>query len=86
MPFYEYKCRVCEHWFDEFQEISDEPLKACPKCGGTLKQLISLSSGQVDLRGGELVAKIRHDAKKIADKIKGGDEDAAADIFGAPKN
>ena len=33
MPTYEYKCDACEHNFDEFQAISDKPLKKCPKCG-----------------------------------------------------
>ena len=33
MPTYEYQCDACEHNFDEFQSIKDEPLKKCPKCG-----------------------------------------------------
>jgi putative FmdB family regulatory protein len=33
MPTYEYQCDACEHNFDEFQAISDKPLKKCPKCG-----------------------------------------------------
>jgi putative FmdB family regulatory protein len=32
MPTYEYHCDACEHEFDEFQSIKDEPLKECPKC------------------------------------------------------
>ncbi|MCC6418422.1 MAG: zinc ribbon domain-containing protein [Gemmataceae bacterium] len=33
MPTYEYQCDACEHNFDEFQAMTDEPLKKCPKCG-----------------------------------------------------
>jgi putative FmdB family regulatory protein len=33
MPTYEYHCDACEHRFDEFQSINDEPLKKCPECG-----------------------------------------------------
>jgi putative FmdB family regulatory protein len=33
MPTYEYQCDACEHNFDEFQSMSDKPLKKCPKCG-----------------------------------------------------
>lgn len=33
MPTYEYQCDACSHNFDEFQSMSDEPLKKCPKCG-----------------------------------------------------
>jgi len=32
MPTYEYHCDACEHNFDEFQKMSDEPLKKCPEC------------------------------------------------------
>jgi putative FmdB family regulatory protein len=33
MPTYEYHCDACEHNFDEFQSMSEEPLKKCPECG-----------------------------------------------------
>src|SRR5947207_2106004 len=33
MPTYEYHCDACEHHFDEFQSMSDKPLKKCPQCG-----------------------------------------------------
>ena len=32
MPTYEYLCEACNHNFDEFQSIKDEPLKVCPRC------------------------------------------------------
>ncbi len=33
MPTYEYHCDACGHQFDEFQSMSEEPLKKCPACG-----------------------------------------------------
>jgi putative FmdB family regulatory protein len=33
MPTYEYHCDACENHFDEFQSITEKPLKKCPKCG-----------------------------------------------------
>lgn len=33
MPTYEYHCDACDHNFDEFQSMSDKPLKKCPQCG-----------------------------------------------------
>ena len=33
MPTYEYHCDACDHRFDEFQSITEEPLKKCPECG-----------------------------------------------------
>jgi putative FmdB family regulatory protein len=32
MPTYEYLCEACDHRFDEFQSMSDAPLKKCPEC------------------------------------------------------
>ena len=31
MPIYVYQCCVCEHEFEEFQHIHDEPIHDCPK-------------------------------------------------------
>ncbi len=41
MPTYDYKCDACEHAFEEFQSMSEAPLKKCPKCGkNKLRRLI----------------------------------------------
>lgn len=32
MPTYDYECDACQHKFEEFQSMKDEPLKVCPKC------------------------------------------------------
>lgn len=32
MPTYDYECEACGHTFEEFQSISAEILKKCPKC------------------------------------------------------
>ncbi|UCB56897.1 MAG: hypothetical protein JSV30_06800 [Candidatus Omnitrophota bacterium] len=45
MPTYEYQCKKCAHKFDVFQQMSDEPLKNCPACGGELKRLLGSGSG-----------------------------------------
>lgn len=50
MPIYEYECPACEKVFEVQQRISDDPLKTCPKCKGTVKKLVSVSSFQ--LKGG----------------------------------
>jgi putative FmdB family regulatory protein len=33
MPTYDYVCGACQHRFEEFQSITAEALKKCPKCG-----------------------------------------------------
>ena len=45
MPTYEYECKSCNHRFEEFQNITDEPLKVCPKCGKTVRRLIGGGMG-----------------------------------------
>jgi len=47
MPTYEYKCRECEHLFEEFQAMSEEPVKICPSCGGPVQRLISGGGGLI---------------------------------------
>lgn len=41
MPLYEYRCLQCNSAFEFLQKVSDPPLKECPKCGGTLKKVLS---------------------------------------------
>jgi len=40
MPTYEYKCDECGIVFDRFQHFSDDPLKICPECGGSVRRVI----------------------------------------------
>lgn len=86
MPFYEYKCLKCEKVFEELQGINDEPLKIC-ECGGDLIKLISTNAIAKKYGNSkeQLEEEIKPDAHYIAEKIKNGDENAAADIFGEGK-
>ncbi len=47
MPTYDYICTKCEHEFEHFQSMNSEPLKNCPKCGGSLKRLIGAGAGPI---------------------------------------
>lgn len=48
MPTYDYKCESCQHTFEVFQSIKDEPLKKCPNCGkDKLKKLITGGAGLI---------------------------------------
>ena len=33
MPTYDYICDACEHAWELFQKITDNPVKKCPECG-----------------------------------------------------
>jgi putative FmdB family regulatory protein len=46
MPIYEYKCKDCGVHIEKRQNVSDEPLTVCEKCGGKLEKQISLSGFQ----------------------------------------
>jgi putative FmdB family regulatory protein len=40
LPTYEYRCVSCEHQFERFQRMSDEPVKVCEKCGEPVRRLL----------------------------------------------
>ena len=45
MPTYEYTCDNCGYTFEQFQKMSDQPLKKCPQCDGTVRRLFSKGVG-----------------------------------------
>ncbi|MBM3325208.1 MAG: zinc ribbon domain-containing protein [Calditrichaeota bacterium] len=47
MPTYDYHCLSCGHLFEAFHGIQDEPIRACPKCGGRIERLISGGTGLI---------------------------------------
>lgn len=50
MPVYEYRCDACNTQFELRQKFSDPPADRCPKCGGTVRKLVSAVS--FSLKGG----------------------------------
>jgi putative FmdB family regulatory protein len=47
MPTYEYKCKDCGVVFEKLQKMTDEPIKVCPECGGSVKRLIGSGAGLI---------------------------------------
>jgi len=45
MPTYEYVCEKCGRRFEEFQKMSDEPIKKCLKCGANVRRIIGTGAG-----------------------------------------
>jgi len=45
MPTYEYECSQCGLGFEQFQKITDEPLKTCPQCQGPVRRLLNPEGG-----------------------------------------
>lgn len=50
MPVYEYQCSTCSNHFELRQKFSDPPADTCPKCGGSVRKMIS--STAFALKGG----------------------------------
>lgn len=87
MPIYDYECRECRNKFEEFARITDPPAPCCPACKSeNISRLISGTFGNVEMNGRDYFKNvIEPEAKRIADRINKGDEDALADVLGEEK-
>lgn len=53
MPFYDYRCRSCEHQFETMQKVGDAALTTCPSCDqDQLEKLVSAPAIQSSGGGG----------------------------------
>ena len=72
MPTYEYKCKKCNHLFEKFQNMSEEPVKACPVCGGKVTRLISGGGGLLFKGNGFYITDHRSSEYKAAAEKESG--------------
>ena len=72
MPTYDYVCRACEHEFELFQSMKDNPKKKCPECGKLkLERLIGTGAGVIFKGSGFYETDYRSESyKKGADAEK----------------
>lgn len=68
MPTYEYECQKCSHLFEQFQSITAEPLKRCPKCRGKVKRLLGTGAGIIFKGSGFYQTDYRPESYKKAAK------------------
>lgn len=81
MPTYEYVCTACNNGWEEFQKISEEPTKVCPKCGeSTAKRQIS--GGNFILKGGGWYADL-YSSSKPKGESKGGESKSEGSSSGS---
>ena len=81
MPTYEYICGKCDHRFDLFQSIKDQPISTCPqdKCGlkkwgkGRVKRAIGAGAGLIFKGSGFYITDYRSEGYKSAAKKDSGD-------------
>jgi putative FmdB family regulatory protein len=77
MPTYEYACTQCGEHLEVVQSMSDDPLKVCPACGGTLRKVFS-PIGIVFKGSGFYRTDSRKDGKAGRTKDKPADKDKPA--------
>jgi putative FmdB family regulatory protein len=69
MPTYSYQCESCQHQFDLFQKITEEPAKICPQCNTpSLKRLIGPGAGFIFKGSGFYITDYR--SKEYQEKAK----------------
>lgn len=87
MPIYDYRCRECGHEFSDIARLNDPLPEKCPACGQAgIDRLISGTSGTVEMNARDYFKNvIEPEAKRIAERIKKGDENALADVVGEGK-
>ena len=78
MPTYEYECQKCGHVFEEFQKMTDEPLKECPECLGKVKRLIGVGGGVIYKGGGFYTTEYRSAEYRKKAKEESGNPSAAS--------
>ncbi len=76
MPIYEYACGACGHRFEEWQKMSDPPVRTCPKCKAKkVEKLISQTS--FTLKGGGWYSDLYAGPKPGASSAKGDKGDSS---------
>ena len=70
MPTYEYKCKKCGDLFDVFQNMTDDPIKTCPSCGGEVERLISAGDGLIFKGSGFYITDYRSDSYQKAERAE----------------
>ena len=83
MPTYEYKCAKCGNIFEQFQSMTAEPVKKCPKCKGAVKRLIGKGAGIIFKGSGFYATDYRKKPKKPACPLN---KDGGEKCKGCPSN
>ena len=84
MPTYDYLCEQCGHRFEQFQSMSDDPLKKCPECKkNKLQRLIGAGAGVIFKGSGFYQTDYRSDSYK---KSASADKPASGSCGGDTKS
>lgn len=70
MPTYEYECAECDRRFEQFQRITEDPIRTCPSCGKRkVKRLISAGGGLIFKGSGFYVTDSKGAGKPAVEKV-----------------
>ncbi len=75
MPIYEYACAACGHQFEEWQKMSDKPIRICPKCKAR-KVEKQISATSFKLKGGGWYSDLYAGPKPNGAKDQGSSKDS----------
>src|SRR5262245_36722078 len=82
MPTYDYACDACKHEFEQFESITAQPQKKCPKCKkNKLRRLFGAGGGLIFKGSGFYQTDYRPDSYKKAaeaDKPKSESTDSSS--------
>ena len=81
MPTYDYECDACQHTWELFQRITEDPVKSCPKCKKKKARRLFGTGAAIMFKGsGFYETDYRSDSyKKGADKDKKSTSDSSGD-------
>ena len=69
MPTYDYRCKVCDHTWEEWQSITAPATKKCPECGkAKAERMIGPGAGLLFRGSGFYITDYRSDSYKKAAK------------------
>ena len=78
MPTYEYVCTKCEHEFEAFQSMKDEPLTTCPACKKrSVKRKVGGGAGLIFKGSGFYITDFKKPSSGGGGSESGGKKDAA---------
>ncbi|MFK7766655.1 MAG: FmdB family zinc ribbon protein [Mariniblastus sp.] len=94
MPTYDYECDACQHTWELFQRITEDPVKKCPECKknkavrqfGTGAAIMFKGSGfyETDYRSDSYKKSAKADSKKS--DSKGDSKDSSSSKSDSPKS
>lgn len=83
MPTYDYVCDACQHEFELFQSMKDDPIRKCPKCKRLkLRRLFGTGAAVVFKGSGFYQTDYRSESYKkaaAADKSNGSSSSGSSD-------